>query len=346
MTSPELLLNIHGVTVRVCSQQQSVLEEIGRDFSFFISEGIGESVDYTVVAHCECCEQERFPFHHLLLRTKYFSCYETGGVKHVFYSHGDYVRCSYNRGTADVYSVDVSRLYELVYAVLRSVVGELVENRGLCRIHGLAFARGQQGVLFLAPMHGGKSTLALALLRACPIGLLSEDAPFLDFNLNIYPFPLRIGIRPDGFTPISAREQAYARVINNRKYGKKTLIDIECYQTKVLSEPRRLHVVLIGRFSKKRQSVCCVKRCSRLRLLGTLIVNLVIGVGVSQVKEYYLRRSPIDVCRKACIVSRRLCVAARILHTRTPYLFVLGPDGKTNASTLMHFLAVQSRDTL
>ena len=342
MRLPELLLEVYGAVVRVCCQQQALLEEIRRDFSYFVCENTARDADFTVIGHLEEKRPQRPSLHHLLIKTKYLSCYDTGEIKYVFYGCNDYVECDYGKSTANAYAADLSHLYELVYALLRSRIGELVERKGLCRVHALAFAVEEAGALFLAPTRGGKSTLALTLLREHPIMLLAEDAPFLDARLNMHPFPLRVGIRPDGFQPLSAEERACARVVHNRKYGKKLLIDVDCFRAKLLHEPRQLCHVLIGRLPKNGQDGCIISRCSRFRLFSALLMNLVIGVGVSQVKEYYLRRSLVDVYGKIHILARRINLAAHILFRQTPYLVRLSSDSGANARILMQFLASQS----
>jgi len=333
----EILLSIHGKTIRISSHNERILEEIQRDFSFF-SDGESKTPDFTIRAHLATIPRKKFPLFCLLMKTRYFVCYEIGGVKHVYYSFNDYVRYDYKGNLAEVYSEDLSRLHELVYAILRSKIGELMEEIGFCRIHALAFSYQDRGVLFIAPMRGGKTTLALSLLKTFPIKLLSEDTPLLDSQCRIYPFPLRIGIWPDNPVSLPPHEHLNVRRFKNRKYGEKILIDIDFFKKKVEKNPVRLYYVFVCKIPKNKKERCLIQKCTLLFLLYILIENLILGVGVSQVKEYFVKRSFLDFCKKINLVSARLWLCLKIILKYRPFIVNLGANSDNNACTIIDFL--------
>jgi len=52
----------------------------------------------------------------------------------------------------------------------------------------------KKSIIVLLPSGGGKSTIALRILKENDFKLLSEDSPLVDKRGDVYPFPLRIGI--------------------------------------------------------------------------------------------------------------------------------------------------------
>lgn len=333
----EVSLNIYGRTIQISSQNKRILEEIRRDFSFFLS-GESKTPDFTIWAYLDSIPRKKFSPFYLLMKTRYFLCYEIGAVKHVYYSFDDYVRYDYKRNFAEVYSEDLSRLHELVYMVLRSKIGELMEEIGLHRIHALAFSYRKKGVLFIAPMRGGKTTLALSLLKSFPIKLLSDEVPLLDSQCRLYPFPLRIGIWPGTSIPFSSSEHLNIRRFQNRKYGEKILIDIDFFKDKVEKNPIRLCCVFIGKRSKNGEEKCSIRKTNLFILLHVLIVNLILAIGACQVKEYFIKRSLWDFRKKVSIVLARVYLCLKIIVNYTPFVVNLGSDSKNNAQTIMDFL--------
>jgi len=271
------------------------------------------------------------------MKTRGFACYEIGRVKHVYYSFDDYVRYDYQRNVAAVYSEDLNRLHELVYVLLLSKIGELMEEIGFHRIHALGFSYQEKGVLFIAPLGGGKTTLALSLLKSFPIRLLSDDTPLLDSQCNLHPFPLRIGVRANERIPLP-NDNPSVRYFKRRRFGEKVLIDIDFFKEKIKKNPVRLCCVFIGEIANSRKEKCSIRETNRLMLLHALINNLLLGLGTAQVKEYFIKRSFSDFCKKINIVCKRFCLCLKIILKYRPFIVTLGNDSYGNTSIIVDFL--------
>ncbi len=272
-----------------------------------------------------------------MMKTRDFVCYETQGIKHVYYSSNDYVRYDYRRNIAAVYSEDSDRLHELVYLVLVSKVGELMEEIGFHRIHALGFSYQGKGVLFVSPMGGGKTTLGLSLLKSFPIRLVSDDTPLLDSQCKLHPFPLRIGVRVDAPIPFPV-DRLDLRHFKRRQFEDKVLIDIDFFQGKIEKNSVRLYCLLIGKIPGSRKEKCSIRPANHLILLPVLLKNLVLGIGIAQVKEYFLKRSASDFCGKIAVVLQRLFLCLRIILKCRSFIVTLGNDSHNNASTVIDFL--------
>lgn len=336
MYQKQICLSIYGKKICVLSHNTSILEEIGRDFSFFVSHN-DETPHFTVWAYLANPSRKKpHPFH-LLMKTREFTCYEIGKVKHVYYSFDDYVRHDYQNNVAAVYSEDLNRLHELVYVLLLSKIGELMEEIGFHRIHAFGFSYQGKGVLFLSPLGGGKTTLALSLLKSFPIRILSDDTPLLDSQCNLHPFPLRIGVRTNEHTFLY-NDHPSVRYFKRRRYGEKALIDIDFFKGKIEKNPVRLCFVFIGRIANSGEEECSIRETNRLILLHALVNNLVLGLGTAQVKEYFIKRSLLDFCKKISIVLKRFSLCSKIVLKYRPFIVTLGNDSDDNASTMVDFL--------
>lgn len=172
------------------------------------------------------------------------------------------------------------QLFEHIYKILQSVIGESLELRGYHRIHAVGFHSGKNVVLICADPGAGKSTLAyhafvkpsLAEVPRCfqYDELLSEESPLLDSKgLQAHAFPLPIGrIDPDS--------------------GKKNrLVWKNSEKTNALKKEENWIV-----FAKKIRSHSKLKKISRIEGSLKLFPALVIGLGLVQLTEIFLRFTP------------------------------------------------------
>lgn len=110
-------------------------------------------------------------------------------------------------------------LYEIVYLFIHSRVGELLDKKGIHRIHACSFSFENNIYVVMLPQGGGKSTLLMGLLKDERIKLISDDTPLCDRKGDILPFPIRIGVNNDidtGYIP-----DEYILTFNRRKFGQK-----------------------------------------------------------------------------------------------------------------------------
>jgi hypothetical protein len=78
---------------------------------------------------------------------------------------------------------------------------------------------------------------------------------------------------------------------------------------------------------------------SRAQALPVLTANLVFGLGLPQVLEYFLRGGASDLFRKGSIASSRLLAALRLLSRTDCYRLVLGRDLAGAADAIESVLA-------
>jgi hypothetical protein len=330
----ELLLNIYGNTLSVVSNTPELIHNISRDFHYFRAHSIA-SPDFVIKSYQMSPLSLRTPRGLPWIKTKDFSCYEKRGIKKVFYEWGGVVILDYKRDIANVFSESLNRLYELVYTLLLSVIGEFIEKKGYHRIHALGVSRNGKGGLIIAPLGGGKTTLALKLLQRDEFKLVSEDTPLIDKHFFLHPFPLRLGVRPGTYLKIPAK---YLRQFKRSKYGSKILIDIDFFKEKIERGKIPLSWILVARLPQNQRKGCSIAKMSRVSFSWVLLKYLVVGKGVAQVKEFFIKKTLRDFYSKLITVRKRLLLSIRMVIKFKPSAILLSYDSKSNVDLIINFI--------
>ncbi len=326
----QLYFNFYRVRVEVISDDEQILEDIKRDFSYFLSSKQNPTIKVSVFNRV-APYQEIPPLKASLYMPDSIS-YDDRNTRYVDYQGRLLTIYDYHKDEARIYSKDPDLLHEISYLLILSRVGELLDKRGIHRIHSLGFTFKRKGVLLLLPQGGGKSLLALELLKDPEVRLISEDTPLITHKGEILPFPLRMGV---GKTIELGIPSKYLRDFTRRKYGQKTLIDIEYFKDRIAGISR-LAFVLIGEreFSNRAR----INKIGKVAALSPIIRNIVFGLGLPQLIEYFLRKEIKDIFNKLRIVASRLIVTLRILKKSKTYKFTIGRNKKENIQVLLNFL--------
>jgi hypothetical protein len=231
-----------------------------------------------------------------------------------------------------VYGTDRDLLHEIAYLYILSTVGEYLDGRGLHRLHALGLSYRGRAALLL-PSGGGKSTLALELLRRPGFALLGEDTPLVDRRGRILPFPLRLGVRPGQENGIPPR---YLRTVRRMEFDPKTLIDIEYFANRVATGTMEPGCILVGQ--RNLGDVSAIVPLARHQAAQALVTNMVVGLGVYQGVEFLLERGWGEVLGKGGLAASRLRNALALLARAPAYRFILGRSSERNGQKLLQHL--------
>ncbi|MDX6768724.1 MAG: hypothetical protein SF051_04275 [Elusimicrobiota bacterium] len=272
-------LDFLGTRVRLTAEPGPPLDELARDFSAFGDGGCGEPA--VSVRLCgEPCPPPPGPW---LWGWRGFKTRPDGGARLVRWDDGSWARCDYGRGEVVVHARDPERLRELGYLAALSRAGEALDRRGLHRVHALAVASPAGAALVLLPSGGGKSTLALELLRRGTLRVLSDESPLVDREGRVHPFPLRLALREGA--DLAGLAPGDLRPFRRRGYGAKTLVEPAALRAESgPSAPVRW--LLAGERSDGPPALAPL---SRARALAALAGPLVLGAGLAQMAEYMAR---------------------------------------------------------
>ncbi len=238
-------------------------------------------------------------------------------------------------GNLVVQGLDAHFVHEAVYHFLLSSVGSHLDANGLPRLHALGLAGAQGAVAVMLPSGGGKSMLTLRSLEADGVKLLSDDTPLLDRQGRLHPFPLRIGVNPTDASSLPAGSRV--RLIERMEFHPKLAVDLDPFADRIQGTPVPLRHLVIGRRSLGHDAR--LESLPRRAALGTLLRDLVVGVGVPQGMEFVLQRGMRDVLRQSrpALTRSACCVAA--LRKAHVWRLTLGRDHERNWEALQPLLS-------
>lgn len=322
--------DFYGCTLEVRSVSAAVVEEVRRDFAYFQRpSGSGRLEVEIRPVPPPYAELPPVPASVLTPRNV---CFADKRLTYIDYFGRGLAVFDRRAQRCVVYGTDHDLLHEIAYLFILSSVGQYLDSRGLHRLHALGLSYRRRGILLLLPSGGGKSTMALELLRRPGFGLLSEDTPLIDRRGRVLPFPLRLGVRPEQETGIPAE---HLRTVRRMEFDSKTLIDIDYFADRLATtvEPG---VVLVGQ--RNLGDVSAIEPLAPHRAVSALVNNMVVGLGVYQGMEFVLERGLREVLGKGGVAASRLHNSLRLLARAPAYRFVLGRNMARNRQTLLQFL--------
>jgi hypothetical protein len=227
----------------------------------------------------------------------------------------------YQSESGEVTALETADLIELGYLMVHSRLGVMLERRGLVRAHGVGFALQGSAGLVLTPSGGGKSRLAIALLRQPGVSLLSDDMVLLDAAGQAHPFPHPIGISDPQHAAGLGRARAFVR----RHHGTKWVIELGELLSRHQRGPLPLRLLVMA--SRVNRPPSRVLGASRRMLAGALWRDVVVGLGLPQVLELIARAGARDLWRQAPSALMRARVAGAALRRARPVRLDIADPG-------------------
>jgi len=228
-----------------------------------------------------------------------------------------------------MYSENPDLRYEAVYLFLLSQIGKYLDERGMHRVHALAVSISGRAILVLLPGGGGKSTLALELLKHKEVSLLSDDSPFVDQDGNLHAFPLRLGLLEQSASGLSEKDY---RVIQRMEFGPKVLLNYEKFAHRILSEASP-GLILLG--ARTLASTGRLQTAGLWKGFRAMTANCIVGLGLFQGLEFILSTSPWELLTRVGLVASRTRASWRLLRRSRVYTLKLGRSAASNAQAVM-----------
>jgi hypothetical protein len=323
-------LDFYGFTLQLRSDDSQIVKGIQQDFSYFKKENGSPGVVIEVF-------DKKPPYSTLpnipaSIHGLNYVVYHHKGKTYTDF-HGQGLRISStNSSYSEIYAADRDHRHEISYLTILSLVGQYLDSKHIHRVHALGVSRNNKAVLILLPETGGKTTLALKLLRSGQVKLLSEDSPLLNRHSEIIPFPLRLGILPGGEKDIP---EQYLYPVKLMRVGTKIMVNLEYFQDGIGSKCP-LHAILIGKRSLGTGSA--IIRTSRFNALNELFKNSVVGMGLHQGMEYLLGRNILQTMGRSSIAFSRLNNSLGAISRCKTYKYTIGHDFERNAQVLLEFM--------
>lgn len=325
-------LSFYGLPVSVSGDWPQVLEDLRQDFAWFAADDARPPE--TVVR----VERRAPEFEAAGDVTASFVT-----PRNVVYQRGDRSLIDYFGKALSVYDRREQRLvvqgedhhlvHEAAYHFILSRVGAHLEAIGLPRLHALGLSGGDGAVAVLLPSGGGKSTLALSALSADGVKLLSEDSPLIDARGRLHPFPLRLGVNPGDANRLP---RGPTRTLNRMEFAPKTLLELDAFADRIEPAPQPLRHLVIGQRTLGTRAT--LEPVARRRLIGPLLRECVVGVGLYQGMEFVLQRGLRDVAGSLGPASVRVRCSAAAVARAQAWSMRLGRDHEENWRTLSGLL--------
>ena len=321
-----LHLNIYGITVHIRSTSKEVITLLSKDFSFFKENNETEQVHYTF-----CVFKEKVPWEKLYNKKVSKHSVNSLSTQDGTLRYNDYYGkaltiYNYTNDTCDLYANDINILHELSYLIILSRTGKKLDTKGMHKIHAFAVSRNDTTIIGMMPSKGGKSTLFLELLKFKDIEILSDDTPLVSKNGTVHPFPLRVGIEEGHPLPDGDQEKTYS--IQRTQYGKKILLPMNFFSNEISSACGKVILLDCKRHYSKDTELF---KIPRYQMITPLIKNMVIGVGLPIIIEYFLELTFKDFIRLTGISLKRLRAMIRLLFRSQCYRLYLGSSYEANA---------------
>lgn len=332
MVNHSIQLNAHGVRVMLCAASGDaaldVLPHLASDFEYFLTADIDADCDIRIelinTLTDDSLPSDLKPLGRPLFCANGGRVFGWGARTVCDYGGGAFVITEWRNKTRHfrVIARSAADLHEFSYTALLSALGEALDRRGFHRVHALGLQIEDRAGIVILPSGGGKSAMAALLAQHSDVRLFSDETPLIKENI-IYPFPLRMALRPH-IAEVLGLPQAERR-FKRRGYGEKSLY---AFAPDKVAKPSPIDFVMIGKIA----STPAIERASTARVMSGLIDAMVVGRGVAQMAEHMLR--PSNTLSLLAIGASRLQTAARLVRKSSGYVFEVSADARLNALKL------------
>ena len=323
--------NFYGLAINVNSDSPDLVEEVRRHFAYFTAAPRNARVK--IELRLTAPPYSELPSLPAAFFTPRNICFKNGEISYLDYFGEGLAVYDRKQQQCIVYGTKHDLLHEIAYLFILSTVGQYLDSQRIHRVHALGVTYRERGLLLLLPSGGGKSTMALELMRQPGFKLLGEDTPLIDRHGRILPFPLRLGVHPEQKPDIPAQ---YLRTVDRMEFDPKTLIDIEYFRDRIAGEVEP-GLIFVG--ERNLGEISEIVPLGRQQTFKALVKYMIVGLGVYQGLEFLLERGMWDLLGKGTVVASRLFNSLALQYRAPAYRFVLGRNKPKNTQTLIDFLS-------
>lgn len=331
MINNHLQLNFHGQSVRLNSHSDELLKRIAKDFSYFVQKDFGPA-KFTIDAFLEKVPDGVVPIA-VASRQSLQSLSFDQGDKRVNDYYGKLVSIyDYKNESGKLWSLDIEKLHEVTYLLILSRVGKALDLSGLHKVHAMSFTKNNFCLVGMMPMKGGKSTLLANILRDQTVSIVSDDCPLVTRSGSIVPFPLRLGVDELAQEVGLKNPEKFSYTLKRDFYGEKKLISLEGLPHEI-GEVGPRQILFVGKRAPGMSPQW--NKISKLAMIKPLIINMIVGIGLPMVMEYFWESGFKDFVRKSYISLSRAMSAVALLLRSECYEFLMSDKPEENAKFLL-----------
>ncbi|OFZ78483.1 MAG: hypothetical protein A3K03_08790 [Bdellovibrionales bacterium RIFOXYD1_FULL_44_7] len=340
----EICFEIHKIrsTIRGEDNAKDCIEALAEDFEIYLNSAVKDTPAAQFIElsiHAAACPQEKMPKTRKLFSTEYCDVYGMGKLRTVVYGRESVVILDARRNGKrfiEAFSPDSLLLYDIAFSVLMSQCGELLEAQGFHRAHATALRYRNTRAVCLFDRGVGKSTLT-AILRAKAQGdikFYSDESPLIKRGA-VYPFAFRMALKADSWKELKDDCKELSknqRTLTRRIFPEKVAIG---WKREELSDPGPVNFLVIG----MRAENSIAERHPQLTALFALMKALFLGLGVMQMREYYLRFDPGHLWFLIKTAVSRFISVVYIMNGAKKAIFVRSESPVKDAERLLRLIS-------
>lgn len=327
-----MLISLYGFNVEVKAPTAELEAKLVRPFGLFLADERPAGVTIEVVETPP--PYEDFPSLQASYSTPRNVVYDTRHTRIVdYFGQGATIEDKVRR-VYTIYGEDHNFLQEAFYLLTLSLFGQYCDRHGMLRVHAVALSYRDTAILMPIPPGGGKSTMAVAMLKEEGFKLISDDEPVVSSSGSILPFALRIGTLDERKLKGIPEEFIYS--IDRMEFGRKYFIDVRYWESQL--EERALDKVVYVAARRVLNGAPSMRKIPKYRVMKSLLRDAIIGVGLYQGLEFMLGHSAWTTVAQSGTLIRRSIVAWKMIRRTRTYQLTLSRNIDENRRVLSEFI--------
>lgn len=329
-----LKLNIYGIGVIVSADSNELIEKLENDFSYF-------KVDELLNVEKVCAyDVEKKDYQNLLPKNKVFykqtdnsMTLDVGEYRYNDYYGKALSILDYSNESAKVYYQDDLFIHELMYILILSRTGKLLDRKGMHKVHACAVHSQDKNLIVMMPSKGGKTTMFCNLISDESIDIISDDTPLIDQLGNVLPFPLRIGHDKESFLLAKFPYVNAGQLVTFKRehFSAKYLLGL----TKLKNSIKVGKKNILVQANRSTYSQPEIKSISKFKMYKSLVEHMVVGIGLPMIIEYFIRNNLKDHLVNFSIFLSRVKAAFFLVRKSENFQLYLSSSEELNNQKLL-----------
>jgi hypothetical protein len=330
--------NFYNFNILLECESSSIIELLKKDFHFFYTEDENKE-DLLIKASIKSDIGGIIPKG--LIAKKQNSraiTFQEGDIRYNYFYGKGVSKVNYKENTVEVFSTTEGYLHELLYLVILSRQTKFHDLNGIHKVHAFGINKYNHNLVGMMDSKGGKTTLFTYFLDQEGVSIISDDTPFVSIGGTLHAFPIRVGYELNSYSKKRLekyKDKAYR--FDREEYDAKDLIDILEFNNEIKKESRDKTILFQG-IRINEEDKCSYKKISKFKMWRYLQKNMIVGVGLPMVLEYYLESSFSDKLKNIKILFSRCIAAFNLLLRSDCYEVYLGFNPEENFKKLNELL--------
>lgn len=328
-----LYLNFHNHIILIKSNESSIIKKLEEEFDFFKVNEFKGSPSWEIILNFD---KPILPPSMVAVKIlEHAIIYKFGHIKYIDYFGEAICKQDDLQKRIELYSLNNDRLFEISYLTIHSILGQDLDQSGLCRLHALAVSLKNKNAVIMLPSKGGKSSLLKYLYENKEIKIISDDMPLCDTKGRLHSFPTKISL---GVAPQEGSlSQLTWHEFKREFYPPKWVASLSKVKERIETAPEKNKNLLIAGYRlSSGQSI--LTKVPKWKMISPIFEHMIFGIGLPQIIELFLSFSFVDIFKLGNHFLIRILCAIKLIQNSKCYHFYMGPMVDQNARQVLELL--------